>query len=124
MFASRDVCIHFGKETWSHLRCYTFTDLLLIPIQGVYYTFKHGMFRVGGSCNVPILCAHFLWKALTKKNLAGEVDQNMNFLVSPDSTSLNLLWSIDQKHPNALYENFLASTFVLHKMFQIPHIMF
>ena len=22
MFASRDVCIHFGKKTWSHLRCY------------------------------------------------------------------------------------------------------
>ena len=23
-------------------------------------TFKRGMFRVGGSCNLPILCAHFL----------------------------------------------------------------
>lgn len=42
-----------------------------------------------------------IWKALTKKNLAGEVGQNMKFLVSPDSTSLNLLWLIDQKHPNA-----------------------
>ena len=21
MFASRDVCILFGKETWSHMRC-------------------------------------------------------------------------------------------------------
>ena len=26
IFASRDVCIHFGKKSWSHLRCYTFTD--------------------------------------------------------------------------------------------------
>ena len=26
MLASKDVCIHFGKKTWSHLRCYTFTD--------------------------------------------------------------------------------------------------
>ena len=26
MFASRDVCIHFGKKTWSHLRCNTFND--------------------------------------------------------------------------------------------------
>ena len=22
MFAWRDACIHFGKETWSHLRCF------------------------------------------------------------------------------------------------------
>ena len=29
-------------------------------IQGVYQTFKLRMFRVGGSCNFPILCAHFL----------------------------------------------------------------
>ena len=28
--------------------------LLIIPIQGVYKTFKHGMFRLGGSCNFPI----------------------------------------------------------------------
>ena len=26
MFASRDVCIHFGKKTLSHLRYYTYTD--------------------------------------------------------------------------------------------------
>ena len=36
------------------------TPLLILPIQGVYWTFKHGMFRVGGSCNFSILCAHFL----------------------------------------------------------------
>ena len=42
-----------------------------------------------------------IWKAPTKKYLAGEVGQNMKFLVSPESISLNLLWSIDQKHPNA-----------------------
>ena len=67
MFASRDVCIHSGKKTWSGLRC---TPLLILPIQGVYKTFKHGMFRVGGSCNFPILCAHFLydnkWQILSR----------------------------------------------------------
>ena len=26
MFASRDVCINFGKEKWSQMRCYTSTD--------------------------------------------------------------------------------------------------
>ena len=26
MFASRVLSIYFGKKTWSHLRCYTYTD--------------------------------------------------------------------------------------------------
>ena len=26
VFASRDVCINFGKEKWSQMRCYTYTD--------------------------------------------------------------------------------------------------
>ena len=33
--------------------------LLILPIQGIYKTFTRGMFRVGGNCNFPILCAHF-----------------------------------------------------------------
>ena len=32
----------------------------LRPILGVYYTFKHGMFRIGDSCKLRILFAHFL----------------------------------------------------------------
>ena len=35
--------------------------IMIIPIQGVYLTFKHGMFLVGGSCNFPILCATFFF---------------------------------------------------------------
>ena len=27
------------------------------------------MFRVGGSCNFPILCAHFLWRDKIKSNI-------------------------------------------------------
>ena len=26
MFASRDVCMYFSKKTWSHPRCYTYTN--------------------------------------------------------------------------------------------------
>ena len=37
-----------------------FTPILIKPIQGFYKTFKHGMFRVVGSCNFSMLCAHFL----------------------------------------------------------------
>ena len=46
--------------------------LLILPcIQGVYLTFKRGMFRVGGSCNFPILCAHFLGSNKSQGLLAG-----------------------------------------------------
>ena len=41
------------RKTWSHL------PILLV---GVYKTFKHGMFRVGGSCKLRIICAHFLYE--------------------------------------------------------------
>ena len=34
--------------------------LSYLPILGVYRTFKHGMFRVGGSCKLRILCAPFI----------------------------------------------------------------
>ena len=37
-----NISIYFGKKT-------------------VYYTFKHGIFRVGGSCKLRILRAHSLW---------------------------------------------------------------
>ena len=60
-FASRDICIHFGKKTWSHLRGYTFTDF-------TYTRCLHRVFRVGGSCNFPSFCAHFL---LPKISTAG-----------------------------------------------------
>ena len=32
---------------------------LILPIQG-HWTFKREIFRVGGSCNFPVLCAHIL----------------------------------------------------------------
>ena len=35
------------------------TPILIKPFC-VYWTFKHEMIRVGGSCNFPILGAHFL----------------------------------------------------------------
>ena len=50
-----------GKKTESYCPVdFTFTRSLL--------AIKRGMFRVGGSCNFPILCAHFICKRISPTN--------------------------------------------------------
>ena len=58
MFYSRHVCFYIKHGV---VRAVTPILIIHVPIQGVNWTFKHGMFRVGGFCNFPILCAHFLY---------------------------------------------------------------